>query len=107
MYAVASGFDDAPYANPQRTVLQVSPNRKKIDAEISGKIYGNIVQQLEMSRTNLQKLTPLIQIIDAPVLPLATSGVSPVTATTVGLFICLFLSIVWFAVRFQLKKMIK
>ncbi|RYZ34703.1 MAG: hypothetical protein EOP49_34240, partial [Sphingobacteriales bacterium] len=61
IYEVASGYDDAPYANPNRQVLKVAPQRKQVDAQLSGQIYGNLVQQLELSRTDLQKQMPLIQ----------------------------------------------
>jgi hypothetical protein len=105
MYQVASGFDDAPYPNPNRTVLQVEPQRKQVDAKISGEIYGEMVKQLELSRTNLQKQMPLIQIIEYPVLPLNTKAPEPKLIVPIGFFVGAFLIILWFFGRFQLKKM--
>jgi hypothetical protein len=105
MYQVASGFDETPYPNPNRTVLRVEPQRRQVDAKISGEIYGGLVQQLEMSRTNLQKETPLIQIIEQPVLPLNADTSDPRITIAVGFFLCAFLATVWFVLRFQLKRM--
>jgi uncharacterized protein involved in exopolysaccharide biosynthesis len=105
MYQVASGFDDAPYPNPNRTVLQVEPQRKQVDAKISGEIYGEMVKQLELSRTNLQKQMPLIQIIEYPVLPLNTDAPNPKLMIPIGFFVGAFLIILWFFARFQLRKM--
>lgn len=105
MYQVASGYDDAPYPNPNRTVLRVEPQRKQVDAKISGEIYGQLVQQLEMSRTNLQKQTPLIQIIEQPIMPLNTEGADPKISAIIGFLICAILAIGWFILKFQIKKM--
>jgi hypothetical protein len=105
MYQVASGFDDAPYPNPNRTVLQVEPMRKQVDAKISGEIYGEMVKQLELSRTNLQKQMPLIQIIEYPILPLNVNAPDARLMIPIGLFLGAFLIALWLLVRFQLKKM--
>ncbi|MFA6057926.1 MAG: hypothetical protein WC756_06995 [Taibaiella sp.] len=85
MYEVASEYDDAPYANPSRTVLRVAPQRKQVDAKIASEIYGGLVQQLELSRTSLQKQIPLIQIIEQPVLPLKTDMSDPKLMSVLGL----------------------
>lgn len=105
MYEVASGYDDAPYANPNRQVLRVEPQRKQVDAKISGEIYGGLVQQLEMSRTVLQKQMPLIQIIEEPVLPLNVTGPNLIMAVVLGAFVAGFLALASFLAVFQLKKM--
>jgi hypothetical protein len=106
MYQVASGFDDAPYPNPNRTVLRVEPQRKQVDAKISSEIYGQLVQQLELSRTNLQKQTPLIQIIEQPILPLNYDVSDPRITITIGIIVCTILAIVWLVARFQLKQIL-
>jgi hypothetical protein len=107
MYEVASGYDDAPYANPNRQVLKVAPQRKQVDAKISGEIYGQLVQQLELSRTSLQKQMPLIQIIEEPVLPLEVEGKDPKIYGSVGALICALLAVVFFSIRFQFREFLK
>jgi uncharacterized protein involved in exopolysaccharide biosynthesis len=106
MYQVASGFDNAPYANPNRLVLKVEPQRKQVDAKISGEIYGELVQQLELSRTNLQKQMPLIQIIEEPILPLNVSAPDLKISIIAGIILLGFIAIIFFVVKFQMKKMI-
>lgn len=107
IYDVASGFDEAPYANPNRLVLKAKPQRKQVDAKISGEIYGSLVQQLELSRTNLQKQMPLIQIIEEPILPLGVIAVNPLFAIIGGILGLAFLTIVFFILKVQLKKMVQ
>src|SRR5206468_630735 len=67
---VASSLDAAPNANPQLLSLRVPSQRKQIDVQASVAVYSEIVKNLEISKLSLRKETPLIQVIDAPVLPL-------------------------------------
>lgn len=105
MYQVATSTDDAPYANPNRTILRVAPQRKQVDAKISADIYSGLVQQLEMSKTNLQKQTPLIQVIEEPVLPLGASGKDPKKYSLIGFFVFAILTAGVFLAKYQFKKM--
>ena len=67
---VASAIDAAPNANPGLIVLRVPSQRKQIDVQASTAIYTEIVKNLEISKISLRQETPLIQVIDQPVLPL-------------------------------------
>jgi hypothetical protein len=105
IYEVAAGFDEAPYANPNRLVLKAKPQRKQVDAKISGEIYGGLVQQLELSRTNLQKQMPLIQIIEEPVLPLSAATLDPKLYSILGFILFAFLLIVIFIIKYHIKTL--
>lgn len=58
----------------QRTPLV----KKQIDVEANKAILTQIVTNLELAKVNLRKETPLIQIIDRPILPLEIIKESPV-----------------------------
>ncbi|MEO8794322.1 MAG: Wzz/FepE/Etk N-terminal domain-containing protein [Daejeonella sp.] len=67
---VASNIDLNPNLNPARQVLKVPSQRKQIDAQANQAILNELVKNLEFSKISLRKETPLIQIIDRPILPL-------------------------------------
>ena len=60
--------------NPLKQSLRVNQNRKMIDLQVSVALYGEIVKNLKLAEISLRKQTPLIQVIDSPVMPLEESG---------------------------------
>jgi uncharacterized protein involved in exopolysaccharide biosynthesis len=67
----AAVLNDAnPNSNPARQVLRVPSQQKQGDTQANQAILIQLVQNLEISRVALRKETPLIQVIDKPVLPL-------------------------------------
>jgi hypothetical protein len=74
LYSTAQAVEAIPYPNPNNQVNQIAPKRKGIDAELNTAIYIQLMKSLENSKMELQKATPLIQMVDAPVLPLQTTN---------------------------------
>lgn len=70
MHQAANAADAVPYANPMMKSLQVKPQREIVDVQVNSAIYTAMVQRLEMAKVALAKKTPLIQVVDAPELPL-------------------------------------
>jgi hypothetical protein len=68
LYARAT-FTDA-HMNPIRQTVNVSTERQQTDVQILRASYTELVQTLELAKTNLMKDTPLIQYLDIPILPL-------------------------------------
>jgi len=56
--------------NPARQIVQTGIQRKRVDAQVNGALYSELVKNLELSKLTLRKETPLIQIIDTPMFPL-------------------------------------
>lgn len=56
--------------NPLKQVSKTPIQRKQVDVQVNGKVYEEIVKQLELSKITMRKETPLVQIIDSPRLPL-------------------------------------
>ncbi len=68
--SVASAVDAAPNANPALLTLRVPSQKKQVDVQATSAIYNEIVKNLELSKIALRQETPLIQLIDKPILPL-------------------------------------
>lgn len=90
---VASAIDATPNANPQQLVLKVPSQKRQIDVQSSGAVYSEIVKNLEIAKISLLQSTPLIQIIDQPVLPLAIDHLSKLKGIIIGGFLSTFLII--------------
>lgn len=81
---VASAIDAAPNANPALLTLRVPSQKKQVDVQASTAIYSEIVKNLELSKITLRQETPLIQVIDTPVLPLKKNKVGKIKGILVG-----------------------
>jgi hypothetical protein len=82
---VASAIDAAPNANPLLLSLRVPSQRKQVDVQASTAIYTEIVKNLEISKMDLRRETPLIQVIDQPILPLYIDHVGKLKGIVMGL----------------------
>ncbi len=56
--------------NPTRQALKTPSQRRQVDVQVNGTLYGELLKNLELSKLALRKETPLIQIIDTPEFPL-------------------------------------
>jgi uncharacterized protein involved in exopolysaccharide biosynthesis len=93
--SVASAVDAAPNANPAMTSLRVPSQKRQVDVQASSAIYSEIVKNLEVSKISLRQETPLIQVIDQPVLPLAFSKFGKLKGVAIGFVVGTFLAIGW------------
>lgn len=60
--------------NPIRQSTRAGSQRKQVEVQASGALYAELLKNLELSRLALRKETPLIQIVDTPILPLEKEG---------------------------------
>jgi hypothetical protein len=56
--------------NPIRQIVRTGVQRKQVDVQTNSALYAELVKNLELSKITLRKETPLVVIIDTPVLPL-------------------------------------
>ncbi len=96
---VASAIDQAPNANPLLLSLRVPSQKKQVDVQASGAIYAEIVKNLEISKISLQQETPLIEVLDKPILPLKNDHISKAVGTIGGFIIAGAISIFCIAVK--------
>lgn len=99
MTGVASSFDANPNANPSRQVLRVPSQSRQVDVQANSAILNELVKNLEISKVSLRKETPLIQIIDSPILPLDRIAFSKSKGIAIGGLIGGFLIIIFFIVK--------
>lgn len=96
---VASAIDDAPNANPALVTLRVPSQRRQVDVQANSAIYSEIVKNLEVSKISLRQETPLIQLIDQPVLPLFVDKLSKLKGILTGGFLGCILIILIISIR--------
>lgn len=71
IYTAAAVADATPNLNLSRQVQRMAPiQRSQFNAETNKAVLGTLVQNLEMTKMALLKETPLIQVVDQPILPL-------------------------------------
>jgi LPS O-antigen subunit length determinant protein (WzzB/FepE family) len=56
--------------NPLRQISKTNSQKRQVDMQVNTLLYGELLKNLELSKLALRKETPLIQIIDNPILPL-------------------------------------
>jgi uncharacterized protein involved in exopolysaccharide biosynthesis len=67
---VALETDNVYNLNPAFNIKGAQSKKKQIDVQANTSILTNLVVQLELAKITLRKETPLIQLIDKPILPL-------------------------------------
>jgi uncharacterized protein involved in exopolysaccharide biosynthesis len=67
---VAEADDNTFGLNPALGLQRVPSDRRKVDLQANTAIFTALVQQTEMAKITFRNETPLIQIIDRPILPL-------------------------------------
>ncbi|UKT63282.1 lipopolysaccharide biosynthesis protein [Pedobacter mucosus] len=91
---IASATDFNPDPNPARQILRVPSQRRQVDAEANKAILTELVKTLEMSKVSLRKETPLIQLIDQPVLPLDRTRFGKAKGLVIGMILGGFLIVI-------------
>lgn len=85
IYTAAAVSDATPNLNPTRQVNRVVPvQRSQFSAETNRSILGELVKNLELSKISLRKETPLIQVIDMPILPLEMEKIGKLKGFVLG-----------------------
>jgi LPS O-antigen subunit length determinant protein (WzzB/FepE family) len=81
---VATSTDINPNPNPSRQLVRVPAQRHLVDVETNKAILQELVKNLEVAKVSLRKETPLIQVIDKPILPLEKIEYSKSTFLIIG-----------------------
>src|SRR5690606_34377321 len=91
----AAAIDANPNANPAMAMLRVPSQRRQVDVQASAAIYQEVVKNLELSKIALRKETPLIQVIDEPILPLKKEKLGKAKGLILGGIIAGFLTVMF------------
>jgi hypothetical protein len=113
LYGVLSGtmYKSAALAdqnlNMAKQVAGVDRQKKQIDLQVASTAYGEVVKNLEIAKITLQKETPLIQVIDQPLLPLEKEKASRLKGMLAGGFLAGFLAVGFLLSRRYFRKMMR
>jgi len=88
---VAVSNDQVFGLNPALNVRRVPGIKKEVDVQANTAILTELVKQTELARINVRKETPLIQVIDKPILPLKKEKFGKVKGLLIGGFLAAFL----------------
>lgn len=97
--ALAEVKEGAPNLNPLYKTALVPEQKLMIDVTSSSAVYEVIVKNLELAKVSHRNNTPLIQIIDAPILPLEDNKWKVTKTIVVALLLGLFLSALFFTLK--------
>jgi hypothetical protein len=77
--------------------------KKQVDVEVLKTMYGNIIQNLEMTKFQRSQEEPIIEIIDEPILPLKVEKFGKAKGIFLGGFLTGFLLLGFLVLRKVLK----
>ncbi len=84
---VAAAADNTFGLNPAMMVRKTPGTRRQVDVQANTAILTQLVTNLEMAKVSLRKETPLIQVIDRPILPLKKEKISKLKSLIFGGFL--------------------
>jgi hypothetical protein len=103
---VANETDNVYNLNPALNIKGAPSKRKQIDVQANTAILTNLVVQLELAKITLRKETPLIQLIDRPILPLQKEKFGKLKSIILGGFLSGFIFILYLIFGRLYRKMI-
>ena len=92
---VASEIDNVFNLNPSFNIKAAPSKKKQIDVQANTAILTNLVVQLELAKITLRKETPLIQLIDRPILPLEKEKFGKLKSIILGGFLSAIIYILY------------
>lgn len=96
---VAVVSDNTFNLNPALNVNRVPSTKRQVDVQANTAILTQLVTNLELAKVALMRETPLIQLIDKPILPLKKDKPGKLKSLLLGSFLGVFLSILYILVR--------
>ena len=103
---VAVANDNTFMLNPALNVRRAPSARRQVDVQANTAILTELVKQTELAKVTLRKETPLIQVIDQPILPLKKEKFGKAKGIVMGGFLAGFLIVLGLIVRRILKQLI-
>jgi uncharacterized protein involved in exopolysaccharide biosynthesis len=85
--------------NPALNVRRAPSARRQVDVQANTAILTELVKQTELAKVTLRKETPLIQVIDRPILPLAKERFGKTKGLVMGGILAGFLVIVVLVIK--------
>ena len=100
---VAVANDNTFNLNPAMNVKRTPSVRRQVDVQANTAILSELVKQSELAKVTLRKETPLIQVIDRPILPLPMERFGKAKGIIIGGFLGGFLIVLFLAIKRLIK----
>lgn len=101
---VAVANDNTFNLNPALNIRRAPSVRRQVDVQANTAILTELVKQSELAKVTLRRETPLIQVIDRPILPLPKERFSKAKGLLIGGFLAGFLTVILLVIRRLLKQ---
>lgn len=101
---VAVANDNTFNLNPALNVRRAPSARRQVDVQANTAILTELVKQTELAKVTLRKETPLIQVVDRPILPLPKERFGKAKGIIVGGIMAGFLTLLILIMRRILKE---
>ena len=102
---VAIANDNTFNLNPALNVRRTPSARRQVDVQANTAILTELVKQSELAKVTLRKETPLIQVIDRPILPLPKQRFGKVKGLFFGGSLACFFTILFLISKRLLKEL--
>ena len=96
---VAVANDNTFGLNPALNVRRAPSSRRQVDVQANTAILTELVKQTELAKVTLRKETPLIQVIDFPILPLKKDKLGKTKGILLGGILAGFFSLLFLAYK--------
>ncbi len=90
---VAAANDNTFNLNPALNIRRVPSARKQVDVQANTAILTELVKQSELAKVTVRRDTPLIQVLDRPILPLKKNQFGKKNGLLLGGFLFSFFTI--------------
>jgi hypothetical protein len=104
---VATASDNVYNLNPAYNVKKTPGTRRQVDVQANTAILTQLVAQLELSKVSLRKETPLVQLIDRPIMPLEKDEINIFIYSFLGGIFSVFMALLYLFFGRLYKKMVK
>jgi hypothetical protein len=104
MTGVAVANDNTFGLNPALNLKRLPSAIRQVDVQANSAIFSELIKQTEMAKVTLRKETPLIQVIDQPILPLPKEKFGKAKGIILGGILAVFLTVLGLIVRRIFKE---
>lgn len=101
-YALA--FSQDRNVNPLRSAATVSTDVMNRDKLVLQTMYAEVVKNLELSKLSMMQETPIIQIVDTPILPLVNKNFGLALSAIIGGLVLGFVMMMFLMVRLFYRR---
>lgn len=103
---VAVATDNTFMLNPALNVRRTPSARRQVDVQANTAILTELVKQTELAKVAVRKDTPLIQVIDRPILPLPKERFGKVKGLVIGGFLSGFFTVFFLILKKFFKQLL-